>query len=320
MGSQKFTEANYAEWQRLYLEGLSSHDIAKKYEATASTVRRRLTQMGIEMRPVARPLKTGNYVDDAILAEWRKDYEEGLDTYEIATKAGVASSTVARRFKTAGCRNGSNAPAADVLDPFEMMTPDKAWLLGLLYTDGNIYGNRVRLASNDRDMLEKAQVILAPFGGGSRIIANHVRGSSCEILQISSVELAEHVKKYGIYARKSLTISWPEFLDRVYWSHFLRGVLDGDGYIGLSGGKLLISYATGSVSFAESIATVIGEVIDYKPSLWKHKKWNSYQVGLYSAKAKTFGAWLYHASEDKNRMNRKYNRYIELCVNKKGDA
>jgi len=59
MGSQKFTEANYAEWQRLYLEGLSSHDIAKKYEATASTVRRRLTQMGIVDASCSTSFKNG---------------------------------------------------------------------------------------------------------------------------------------------------------------------------------------------------------------------------------------------------------------------
>lgn len=120
--------------------------------------------------------------------------------------------------------------------------------------------------------------------------------------------------------RKSLVLQFPNFLAPAMGSHFMRGCFDGDGYIGPSGKNVLLSYATGSESFVESIAEVMESVTGYRPKLWKHKRWNSYQIGVYNKKAAQFGEWLYEGSEDKNRMQRKHERYLDLCLNKESDT
>jgi hypothetical protein len=314
-----YTVSDHMEWKRLYESGKNTHEIAALYQTAPSVIGRYLRKMGVSLRPPARRLKDGSNTTEDMVYEWQQAYEQGQTSYEIASKYGVAASTVARNLAKEGVALNTSKQRQHFPDPFERRSPDTAWLLGLLYTDGNVYKRRVRLASNDDDMLDKAKSIFEQFGYRGSIMRNS-KTSACNILQISSIEFAETVKRYGIVERKSLTIQWPDFLERELWSHFMRGCFDGDGYIGLSGKKLLISYATGSVAFAEAIARVIGEVIGYQPNPWKHKKWNSYQVGLYSAKAARFGEWLYEGSEDKNRMKRKYERFIEITSTKKSDV
>ncbi|MDX1991110.1 MAG: LAGLIDADG family homing endonuclease [bacterium] len=320
MAKKHFTSEDYTEWKRLYESGKTSYEIATLYDTTPSTIRRRLYVLGVKLRRPARRLQDGSNVTETLVNEWREVYELGQTSYEIASRYGVAASTVARNLAKEGVALDSSRQRQSFSDPFATMSPDTAWLLGLFYTDGNVYRNRARLASNDEDMLEKAQAILTPFGNHMKIIDNHQGKSQCRILQVSSIEFVEHLKRYGVIERKSLTIAWPTFLERTYWSHFMRGCFDGDGYIGISGKQFLMSYATGSVAFAEAIARVIGEAIGYQPNPWKHKKWNSYQVGLYSAKAARFGEWLYEGSEDKNRMKRKYERFVEITSIKKSDV
>lgn len=188
-----FTETDYAEWVRLYLAGSSTRQIAMQYNTDRSTIQRRLHTMGIEMRPPARRLKDGTNVDAALVEAWREAYEQGETTYEIAARYNVAASTVTRRLTKAGVAIRPDRQRQPFGDPFEKLTADMAWLLGLLYTDRNIYKNRVRLASQDRDILEKSVTILSPFNKNKSLnILSHAKTAGAgfyRLVQLNSSRL-----------------------------------------------------------------------------------------------------------------------------------
>lgn len=49
--------------------------------------------------------------------------------------------------------------------------------------------------------------------------------------QISNKNISLQLEKYGVVQNKTLILKFPYFLDDKLYSHFIRGVFDGDGYI-----------------------------------------------------------------------------------------
>lgn len=51
------------------------------------------------------------------------------------------------------------------------------------------------------------------------------------LLAISNEQIAKDLYKYGIVPRKEFKLTFPNWLDNDLLSHFIRGYLDGDGFI-----------------------------------------------------------------------------------------
>ena len=111
-------------------------------------------------------------------------------------------------------------------------TEEKAYFLGLLIADGNVFkDNSGRQASisitldlNDEYMLLKFKEVL----NTNTNIGHDGRG--CGQIAVRSNIMAEDLAKYGIVPRKTLTTYLPQ-IDEKYMPHLLRGILDGDGSI-----------------------------------------------------------------------------------------
>lgn len=109
-------------------------------------------------------------------------------------------------------------------------TPDIAYAVGLIATDGNLSpsGRHVSLTSNDRDLLE---TFLECIQRSAKI--GNVRGgygTSSLRVQIGDVGLYRWLLSIGLTPRKSLTLGALSVPDDVF-PHVLRGLLDGDGSI-----------------------------------------------------------------------------------------
>lgn len=115
----------------------------------------------------------------------------------------------------------------------DLSDPSRAYVAGLLAADGNVLEKQQRitleLARRDEQLVRFTRDELAPgFPLRSRIPAN---GCATSILAITSTQLCDGLAELGITPRKSLTLRWPDKLERSMLRPFLLGYFDGDGFV-----------------------------------------------------------------------------------------
>ena len=109
---------------------------------------------------------------------------------------------------------------------------EKAYFLGLLISDGNVFKDKtgrqasisITLDLNDEYILQKFKEVLNVNTSISK------DGRGCGQIAIRSNLMADDLKQYGVVPRKSYITYLPKIND-IYMSHLIRGILDGDGSI-----------------------------------------------------------------------------------------
>ncbi len=112
---------------------------------------------------------------------------------------------------------------------FFTWTDELAWLLGLIWTDGNLNRNSIEVCSKDKCLIEKIAVIIEQKNG----VRPKNKGTAWRIL-FSSTRVRIFLETLGLHPNKSLTIDWPVGLPEEYAGAFIRGALDGDGSVCLT--------------------------------------------------------------------------------------
>lgn len=120
-----------------------------------------------------------------------------------------------------------------------------AYILGFTFADGNIFKTTLSWdLKDDKELLEKMNETMDstyPISVGK----NSWR------LRISNPAIIEDLKKLGVTPNKSKTLCFPEKIPSNFLPHFIRGILDGDGWICVKESKkeVTIGFASGSYSF-----------------------------------------------------------------------
>ena len=119
---------------------------------------------------------------------------------------------------------------------YDIDTPDKAYFLGWMISDGAIIENRTRIGrqkvvsleihNNDRYILE---LFAQCLGANSTIVKTFKKRNHCHI-RFSSDQMAKDLSKYGVIPRKSHITYLPKIKEDLM-SHLIRGIFDGDGTI-----------------------------------------------------------------------------------------
>lgn len=109
---------------------------------------------------------------------------------------------------------------------------EKAYFLGLLISDGNVFkDNTGRQASISITLDLKDEYILQKFKEVLNVNTSISKdGRGCGQIAIRSNLMADDLKQYGVVPRKSYITYLPKIND-IYMSHLIRGILDGDGSI-----------------------------------------------------------------------------------------
>ena len=149
-------------------------------------------------------------------------------------------------------RNGSLSlkPRAKVRqDLFSTIDDTEAWILGLIWSDGSLSGNRITITAKNRNFLMKVN----RFCQGNKLCVKP-KSTGGYNLAFSDKSIAKRLRDIGCMENKSFSIRWPKINPKFEWS-FLRGVFDGDGSVSyLKKSDSLSSYiCTASLFFAESI-------------------------------------------------------------------
>jgi len=164
--------------------------------------------------------------------------DERLTTGEVAARLGCGATTVARRLRRFGISARPRGPSPGhafergTATPYRRThwSPETAYVVGLIATDGNLSGNgrSVSITSKDLDLLETVRACLglrtemSPVKGGY--------GTTCYRVQWSDRRFYRWLLGIGLTPAKSLTLGPLDIPDE-YFADFLRGCIDGDGSI-----------------------------------------------------------------------------------------
>ena len=122
-------------------------------------------------------------------------------------------------------------------DFFEIIDcEEKAYCLGLMYSDGNVLSSKnwdskqvsLTQAEKDKDVLEQFKKLTK---SESTMCESTVKGEKYYRLTIYSKKMFDDLNNLGVVERKSLALTFPDFLPKELIGHFIRGYFDGDGCI-----------------------------------------------------------------------------------------
>lgn len=150
---------------------------------------------------------------------------------EIAAALGRTETALHVRANKLGLksrhRTGVNSLVADYFRVID--TPMKAYLLGLLASDGSIspVGQlKLELHQKDRCLVELMRDELAP---GARISEYRTRTTPMVRFMVASPDLAADLASHGVVHRKTLITTWPSGMPAELDGSFACGYFDGDG-------------------------------------------------------------------------------------------
>jgi intein-encoded DNA endonuclease-like protein len=201
----------------------------------------------------------------------------------------------------------------------KIKTDNDAYILGLIYSDGNLNRNCIEISLNedDKQLLED----VSQFVYGKIILSykkerqfKHKNGKIYKQrgqyrFHITSKQVCENLREMGLCENKSLKLKAPKIAKK-YLSHFIRGLFDGDGclfvsskYKGTNRVTMVFNY-----QFCEQLKILIESVLDINVRV----NYKTPTVGCVSISGnnqiKKIMMWIYNKS--KLKLDRKYSKYI----------
>lgn len=203
-------------------------------------------------------------------------------------------------------------------------TEEKAYFLGLLISDGNVFQDgtgrqssiSITLDSKDEYMLKKFRDALC----ANTSIAHDGRG--CSQVAIRSDKMAQDLSQYGVVPRKSKLTYLPTNISKDMYPHLIRGIFDGDGSIQAHahGTRFLHSVSfCGTHKLMQGIVDYLKENLELTgaPSVYdyQHKDLSEFKLQRIQD-IHTFGEWMYKDAtvflERKRRVYLEFKEYYNL--------
>lgn len=301
----RFHNSNDIDIIELYLNGTPVVDIARRYNVDKATIYSICDKYNI-------PRKKAQFHDEFDIDIIRL-YDEGYSTNEIATIYGVCHNTIADIVRTySSIRSTSERHRKYTIDEHyfdEIDTPNKAYILGILYADGtNDECGRIALSLQERD-IDILQKIQKEIGSNEPLNYREFKKvnenwSNQWRMFINNKHISNTLSKYGVVKNKTFVVEYPRWLDDSLHSHFIRGMIDGDGsitqnYISLAG-TYDICYIAGEI---------LKDKCDIQYTIYASN--NIYSLRIYRKidRIKVL-SFLYKDAD--LFLNRKYNEYVKF--------
>lgn len=160
-----------------------------------------------------------------------KDYNNGLSIKNIKKKYGHDNKILLEMLKENNCEIRGKREShlkywcdENIFDKID--SSEKAYWLGFLYADGNIYQNKLqlRLGKKDWNHLKKFK---------SFIRSNHkiYKDGNCYGIQIRSPQIVSSLIALGLIKNKTQKIKFPstKLVPNKFINNFILGYFDGDG-------------------------------------------------------------------------------------------
>ncbi len=286
-------------------------EIALLCGAKKATVQRAIYKAGLKKNREMKRARAVKY-ERAVLEQLYT--VEGLTAKEVAERLGTTKRAIQHAVYNYELKRKSIKVVLNEakVDP---MLPEFCYFAGLVATDGNIDADSprvaVRLADFDRDILDTLQTHFetnAPVRVFARRVGRQV--PAAELLLPSKHLVKVLADSFCITPNKTNTLRAPkDFHNEDCLRLYLRGVVDGDGSIRVTGKhnkNVDVRLACGSEAFVDDLILLIEQAVQVKVK----KTWMTTKSGRYAGfhlggeRGTRFITWLYKG-------------YTEFCIARK---
>jgi transposase len=326
MGLYKKSQERFEAILRFYKEGKTMTEIEQLTQTHRTTIRRQLIVSGIDVDKESEE-KYKEKLEQVV-----KLYEEGKSQTHIEQTLHLTRKTIRELLKSKGIKYKTKSEQCLIRwgnsdlreDAFETITPESAYWLGMLYTDGSVSGDdrngyttELLLQRGDRKHIEKFRDFMRTT---AKIEDIKPAGRLASRIRIGSQKVHQSLKNLGFTNQKSYDAAPHESVqnNRDFW----RGCVDGDGgvylpYITKKNEKTPIQ-----LSLCGTLDTICSFIWFCKSNLTlKNKKYPTerkklgydnilYSISYYGQEAIQIADFLYKDST--TYLDRKYNAYLEI--------
>lgn len=218
----------------LYKNGKSINFISKNFNIPY----RRVQKILVENQVTIRGGRKKKQLNDFQLEELKKKFEEGESYKDLSEDFNLDPETI-RNFVTANNftrKNNNTINKRIKSDYFSIIdTPQKAYFIGLLYTDGSV--DHYRKTGRIRLQLQKQDLhILETFKEELCLdckITEDNRGNGCYGLEFTDEQIFNDLSKFGIIPQKTYKSNRLKYdsIPSKYLPAYVLGLMDGDGSI-----------------------------------------------------------------------------------------
>ncbi len=295
-----------------YIDGMSIQKISKYMGQDKRVISKLLKENNIEVINTSEiPKVDKKYWDEIILKN-----KQGKSISKLAEEYGYSRGSITTIIKNAGVEIVNNQNIARMNENIfeEIDTEEKAYWLGFIYADGYVTGSTfgVGLKESDRGHLDKLSSFLE-FTGELR----YSKRTMSYKLEFKNKNIVNDLNKLGVRERKSKILKFPneEQVPKIFIRHFIRGYIDGDGYIGHEDFK----YGRLGILGTESMILGIIENMNFKQlKIRKANKDGCEEVQAIEWKGVYVLDYFKQIYKDANiYLDRKYNLYLDIMKGRK---
>lgn len=247
----------------LYFKGILFKDISKILNIELEILSFHISEMGL-------PLRRGKFMTlphNEIITK----YSNNITIKELSEIYSVKRETIKNVLKFNNIKLKGHNRKYDFNQHYfdKIDSPDKAYFLGLIITDGynTGYGLEIGLQKEDKYILEKFKNIINYKGELNLVERNKKNPKLSDLyrLRLSSLHLSNSLSNLGVIRKKSHHTYFPDIPEEFH-SHFIRGCLDGDGSIfsNKKGSNLLKVAFIGNDLLVKSIQKILIEKCDLR--------------------------------------------------------
>lgn len=314
----EFTKYEIDMIKSLYQSGINQKNIGRAFGVSESKIGRVLKEEGVQAKSSKDYCRILNDNDEVNVVE---QYKSGKNMNEIARMYNCSRSVIDDTLRRNGVqkRNMSEAYRTYNINDYyfdNIDTQDKAYMLGFFYADAynissydkHLYVISLLLQPKDKYILERMRDNMG-MEREVKTIINSTNKKPYVKIDIMNKHMVLRLDELGIVRNKTRKTTFPFFLSKELYSHFVRGLLDGDGCIVNSLNRVTM---VGSKQLMNDLANVIEEHVGFKQCVGEYKISPGICYMHISArwKIEAFLDWVYKDADMK--LLRKYELYLKI--------
>lgn len=307
---------------QLQLQGKTIKEISEITHWSEETISNMLSQTASNKLPIElMSMQDKNKI--------KEKYLNGISTVAIGKEFGITNHKVSDILESLGISRNHNSVRIYNLDfkYFDHIdTPNKAYILGLLFADGHNELKKgtisISLKADDKYILEAIRKELMSDRGLEFIKGKRFRDGDKEYvssdeyrLSVFSSYMCESLIGCGMIPNKSNRLKFPMYIPDELLSHFVRGYFDGDGSMGFHdlstwNNKNLIIKIVGTKEFNVYLSKYLKDCLGIESLIKDASNNNGVTTVLCINKIssqKMFCEWIYNDAE--MYLKRKYDVY-----------
>jgi DNA-binding transcriptional regulator WhiA len=182
-------------------------------------------------------------------------YLQGIPYLDMVAITDMTDRGIRKLLNRHGIETNRSTPRKHQVneDFFKTWSHEMAWVLGIVITDGYISSRKsVRYLSITQKNISILKQI-ASYMEFDFTLIKPGKTLTTPTMMINSLKIVKDLARLGITTKKSHIVPFPD-VPRVYLPSFIRGIIDGDGWVQDRG--YVMNVTSASVNFAKGLLSV----------------------------------------------------------------